>query len=136
MPDEAKIKVHQIEWKTREDCQGEKQRVKMVTISGKTKGGTNLKKTLRRITNLNIFYAENVEFKPSMLLNYINALKESVIGPEQSDNTNLKPEETDTSDKTDTEQILKKDKDYQVNNNQDEQPKKDWTAEIPQLRGF
>jgi len=75
-----------------------------------------------------------------MMLKHINALKESVIGPELQDSADEQQKDT-IDNEAEPVSNISKDKDGRHDQNQGQQceeiakPKKDWTKEIPQLRG-
>jgi len=59
----------------------------MLRLPEKNKHTANLKSKLRTITGLGMFYRDNVEFKPHMLLQQINVLKTAVWGELKDDET-------------------------------------------------
>ena len=61
-----------------------------MVIGGKKKWASELKTNLRRFTRLNIFWGDNIDFKPVTLLKHMNLLNESVFGPEPEQEDNLK----------------------------------------------
>eukprot|EP00801_Mesodinium_rubrum_P000675 Mrub_00675.p2 GENE.Mrub_00675~~Mrub_00675.p2 ORF type:complete len:644 (-),score=373.39 Mrub_00675:172-2103(-) len=86
-PKQALVKVHQLAWRDSRNCSGKSVKYQVINLPEKHKAAATLKKTLRKITGLSLFYRDDCQFRPTALLMYLTELKEAVYGPEPEKET-------------------------------------------------
>jgi len=111
------VTLHEIIWKEMRDKCGNATKVRVVKLPEKIESVTALKDVLRSITGMSLFYKENVEFRPQLMLEHLKALKDAVWGEDLVLIESEKEKEETTEDST--KQDLDKDKENDLQNMQE-----------------
>jgi len=98
----SKKLIHETFFKEVTNCRtGEVTKAKFVRLNDKIPEVATLKSKLRMITTLSMFYRENVEFRPQLLLNYMKALQIAIWGDNFANDNVAKNEDDDDEDDDD-----------------------------------
>lgn len=97
--------LHELVWKESFNrCTGEISKVRMIKLPDKHPKMSTLKSKLRRITNLSLFYRDNIQFRAQMLLPHVAELKKAVWGDIEAEQKKKKKEQEEDDDDDEEEE--------------------------------